>query len=155
MVGVYDFEALARGADFLTIMSYDDPNSKGPVASLGWTKQVIEHALQFIPPEKISLGLGLYYWKWNDSNKKLVEIGGYSGIQNVFNKYNYTIGYNNEHEAPFIKYRIKKVPYTLWYENSKSVAKKIEIVQEYGLAGISAWAFGLEVPSVHTIIKKN
>lgn len=154
MVGVYDFAELARGADFLTIMSYDDPHSKGPVASLPWTKQVIDHALQFVPPEKISLGLGLYYWKWNNKNEKLVEIGGYAGIKNVYDKYNYVQGYSEEYESPFIKYTIKKVPYTLWYENGKSVAKKLDLVKEYGLAGVSAWALGLEVPSVHPVIKK-
>ena len=154
MVGVYDYAALSRGADFLTIMSYDDPYSKGLVASLPWTKQVLEHALQFVPPEKISLGLGFYYWKWNDTTTKLVEIGGYSGMKNVFNRYYYTFGYSNEHDAPFIKYKVKKIPYTLWYENGKSVAKKIELINNYGLAGFSAWALGLEVPSVQAIIKK-
>lgn len=154
MVGVYDFAALARGADFLTIMSYDDPNSKGPVASLPWTKQVLDYTLQFVPPEKISLGLGLYYWKWNDKTTKLVEIGGYSGIKNVFNKYYYTSGYSEENEAPFIKYKIKKIPYTLWYENGKSIGKKLELINNYGLAGFSAWALGLEVPSVQDLFKK-
>ncbi|MDO8523372.1 MAG: glycosyl hydrolase family 18 protein [bacterium] len=152
MVGVYDYSALAKNADFLTIMSYDDPNSKGPVASLPWTKQVLDYTLQFVSPEKISLGLGLYYWKWNDTKEKLVEIGGYAGMNNVFNKYNYIIGYNKEHEAPFVKYTIKKTPYTLWYENAKSVGKKLDLIKQYGLAGFSAWALGLEVPGIHTII---
>lgn len=154
MVGVYDYASLAASSAFLSIMSYDDPNSKGPVAGLPWIKKVLEYASRFVPPEKISLGLPLYYWKWNDSKEKLVEIGGYSGMQNVFNRYNYTIGYSKENEAPFIKYKVRKTPYTLWYENSKSVGKKIELIKQYGLAGFSAWALGLEVPSIHTIMKK-
>ncbi len=153
MVGVYDYAELARGADFLSIMSYDDPNSKGPVAGLPWTKNVLDYAIRYIPPQKISLGIPLYYWKWSDKKEKLVEIGGYSGIKNVFNKYYYTIGYSTEHDAPFIKYKVKSVPYTLWYENGKSVTKKLELIKEYGLAGFSAWALGLEVPSIHTAIK--
>lgn len=153
MVGVYDYGELARGADFLSIMSYDDPNSKGPVAGLPWMRDVLDHAMLEVPPEKISLGIPFYYWKWNDKSDKLVEIGGYTGIKNVLSRYNNTYGYSAEHEAPYLKYKVKNIPYTLWYENGKSIAKKIELIKEYGLAGFSAWALGLEVPSVHAAIK--
>src|SRR5207247_896471 len=50
--GVYDFKKLGEFSDFVTIMAYDQHASgttPGPIASLPWDKQVIQHALQFIP----------------------------------------------------------------------------------------------------------
>ena len=150
VVGAYDYPALASSTDFVSVMSYDDPTSKGPVAGFSWLKQVIDYSLKTIPASKLSLGIPLYYWKWNDKTGKLVDIGGYAGIQNVLKRKGSVADYSSAEQAPFIKYKVKKVPYTLWYENSQSVAQKIGLISQNGLLGFSAWTLGLEVPSVYS-----
>jgi spore germination protein YaaH len=154
VVGVYDYAALGASTDFMSVMSYDDPESKGPIARYSWVKKVIEHSLQFIPKEKLSLGIPLYMWRWDDTREKIVGIGGYKNIANVRKKYKIASGYNALEQAPFIRYSIGKNHYTIWYENAKSIAKKIELISEYGLHGFSAWALGLETPDIHRAVKK-
>ena len=153
VIGVYDYGALASSTDFVSVMSYDDPGSKGPVARYPWLKQVIQYSLQSIPANKLSLGIPFYYWKWNDNTQKLVDIGGNSGIQTALKKKGAFTGFSTLDQVPFIEYFVKKVPYTVWYENGESIQKKLDLVDQYGLQGFSAWALGLETASVFNAIK--
>ncbi len=154
VIGVYDYRALGSSVDFLSIMSYDDPDSKGPIARYAWLKRVLDFTLTLVPKEKVSLGLGLYYWQWNEAGKR-VGIGGQKGIGEVFDKYQVTQTYSLEHEAPYLKYQKSGKNYTIWFENKRSVAKKLELMNNLGLRGFSVWALGLEVPSVYQVIRKN
>lgn len=155
LIGVYDYTALAASSDFLTIMSYDDPDSKGPVAPFPWYEEVFTYAVAHIPNNKISLGIPLYYWQWNDTTGKLVNIGGNDGITTALSKHpNATIAYDAVQNVPAIRYSVSGVPYTLWYENAKSVAAKVALVKENHLYGISAWTLGLELPSVYGSLKE-
>ncbi len=154
LIGAYDYDALAAQADFISVMSYDDPESTGPVVEYSWLLRVLEYARLHIPANKISLGIPLYYWKWNDLTGKLVEIGGNEGIDNVFKKYPVSVYYDPTYHAPSLFYRINGVPYTIWYENARSVAEKIALVKKYKLGGVSLWALGLELPSIYGSIKE-
>jgi spore germination protein YaaH len=154
IIGVYDYARLASSTDFISLMSYDDPNSSGPIAGYDWLNQVIAFSLTKIPPEKISLGLGLYYWQWRDLDSKRTGIGGVEGIDNVLAKYKATFNYDTKEQAPYFHYWSKDGKgYTIWYENAKSIAQKIKLIKENKLRGFSAWALGLELPSIYSVMK--
>ncbi len=154
IIGVYDYARLASSTDFISLMSYDDPYSKGPVTGYVWLTKVVAFSLTKIPPEKISLGLGLYYWQWRDLDGKRTGIGGNEGIENVFKKYKVTFGYDTTEQAPYFHYWSRDGKgYTIWYENAKSVAKKIALIKQNKLRGFSAWALGLERWSVYDSMK--
>ncbi|MDD4989233.1 MAG: glycosyl hydrolase family 18 protein [Candidatus Pacebacteria bacterium] len=152
LIGVYDYSALASHTDFLTIMTYDDPDSEGPIARYSWLKKVMDYTLTLVPKEKVSMGVALYYWLWNDATGKIVEIGGNGGIQEALKKHTVTSGYSTLEQAPYFKYTSKKKHYTLWYESGRSIQAKLDLMKSYGLAGFSAWALGLEVPSVKKVL---
>jgi len=154
IIGVYDYSRLSFGSDFISIMSYDDPNSIGPVTGYTWLKKVIDFSLTKIQPEKISLGLAFYYWQWRDIDGKRTGIGGNEGIQNVLNKYKVTFHFDQGEQAPYFHYWAKDGKgYTIWYENAKSIGKKIALLKKYKLKGFSAWALGLELASVYSAMK--
>lgn len=154
-IGVYDYASLAENSDFISLMSYDDPESTGPVARYLWLKRVLDYSLKYIPNEKISLGIPLYYWQWNNATGARVGIGGRQGIYNVFSKYKVSVNYNTNMEAAYLTYWNKAKQYTIWYENAKSVTKKIKLIKQYRLHGFSAWALGLELPSIFNVVKNN
>lgn len=154
LIGVYNYLELGKNVDFLSIMSYDDPYSRGPIAGYEWLKSVIAYTLSVVPKEKVSLGVGLYYWQWNVVTGKRVGIGGNTGIQTVFKKHYVSQVYSKLEQAPYLSYRTKGVDYIIWFENWQSVQNKISLVKQNGFRGFSAWALGLEVPSVWTAIRK-
>ncbi len=154
LIGVYDYQALGRSADFVSIMSYDDPESTGPVTRYAWLADVLQYSMTKIPKNKISLGIGLYYWQWNDTSGARVGIGGYQGIITAEKRHYVTWGYATALQSAFMRWRSRGSTYTLWYENSRSVGMKVSLIKKYGLNGFSAWALGLEVPSVYQAIKQ-
>lgn len=154
LIGVYDYSALASATDFISVMSYDDPESKGPIARYSWIIKVIEYAKTKVSPNKISLGIPLYYWKWDDKTKKLVGIGGSEGLEIAKQKYKVSIGYSAIEKAPYMKYTQNKKSYTIWFENAESIKEKLKLIAHYDLLGFSAWALGQEMPIVHNAIKQ-
>lgn len=154
-IGVYDYATLAAAADFISVMSYDDPESTGPVVEYAWLKRVLDYSLKLIPNEKLSLGIPLYYWQWNNETGARIGIGGRQGIYNVFSKHKVLTYYNTDLEAAYLTYWQKAKQYTIWYENAQSAAKKIELIKQYNLHGFSAWALGLELPSIFNVVRNN
>jgi len=152
IIGVYDYKALGENSDFVSIMSYDDPNSDGPVAGYDWLNKVIDFSVSKIASEKVSLGLGLYYWQWRHIDGKRVGIGGNEGLQTVLSKYKYSSYFSDEEQAPYVDYWKAGTGYRIWYENAKSVKAKIALIKEHKLCGFSAWALGLELNSVYNVI---
>lgn len=153
-IGVYDYASLAKNTDFISLMSYDDPESTGPVVEYLWLKRVLDYSLKHIPNEKLSMGIPLYYWHWNNTTGARLGSGGRQGIYNVFAKYNVSVNYDKKTEAAFLTYYKQSKQYTIWYENAASLKKKIELMASYKLHGFSAWALGLELPSIYSVIRK-
>lgn len=153
ILGVYDYTTLASSTDFVSIMSYDDPISSGPVARYSWLEHVLSYSTEHIPKDKISLGIPLYYWQWEDVSGKRIGIGGRAGIEHVFKKHKVAVHYSAREQAPYLKYMSRKKNYTIWYENSRSIAKKISLIKKNNLRGFSAWALGLETASVYNAIR--
>jgi spore germination protein YaaH len=113
---------------------------------------VITHCLRLIPPEKISIGLPFYYWRWDDAAMKRVGIGGNAQFQNLVKDYKLKFGYDADEQAPYFHFWEKGKSYTGWYENAKSIGYKISLLKKYNLRGFSAWALGLEHPTVFNVI---
>lgn len=153
LIGVYDYAFLGANTDFVSIMSYDDPGSKGPIARDAWLKKVIAYSMLHIPKEKISLGVALYYWVWDNSREKIVGIGGYKHMAELMKKRKMTYGYSPLDKVPYLSYFLNNKHHTMWYENGRSLSEKISTIKKLGLHGFSAWALGQEVPSIHSSLK--
>lgn len=153
IIGAYDYTRLAKSTDFISIMSYDDPFSLGPVTGWVWLNKVLTFSLTKIPKEKISLGLGLYYWRWDDAAMKRVGIGGNKNLTNLMKDYKIKFGYSDEERTAYFHFWEKGRSYTGWYENAKSVTQKVNLIKDNNLRGFSVWALGLELPSVYTVMK--
>lgn len=153
VIGVYDYEALGKATDIVSIMSYDDPHSDGPVAGLPFQKKVLDFALTKMPKEKISLGVPFYWWKWDDGRGKIVDIGGYQRVKELFEEGKYlSYGFSATEKVPWVKYEREGKPYTLWYENLTSFKEKIALARQYGVQGFSAWVLGLEDPRIYSVL---
>lgn len=156
VIGAYDYKELGKSSDFLSIMSYDQADSDGPVASLPWVKKVIRFAIGQVPPSKLSLGIPFYFWKWDAKTGKMVDIGGYGRIAELSKNDKQVVkwGWDPEHQVPFVDYFKNQKKYTAWYENSKSFSRKVDLAMLYKLHGFSAWTLGLEDPKIYPYLKE-
>ena len=156
--GVYDYAAIAKSADFISLMSYDQPASPGPVSSLPWFKQVIAFALKDIPKSKLSIGLPTYGWQWNtDTNKRIGSIS-YTKVADLLASKKYIAkGYDTSAGEAWITYQTTTggvtTHYKIWYENAQSLKTKLAIAKADHVRGVSVWVMGMEDPAMWNLFK--
>lgn len=139
--GAYDYKELAKNSDFLSLMTYDEPYSVGPVASLPYVNRTLDYILTQAPAEKLSLGVPLYCWHWQNGNRigsTTYELAAkhYKKGKNKSKTYDVVLG------AEAYRFTKDDVENVIWCDSVKGVEAKKEIVKEKGLRGFSLWALG-------------
>lgn len=146
--GVYDYKRIAKSSDFISLMTYDDPNSKGPVASKEFVNKCLVYIKDKVPADKLSLGIPLYYWKWDMESSKRMGSGMYKSIMTMMANFKHTLGFDNELGAAWLSYFFNDKNYAVWFENKQSFEQKLKITKDNKLRGFSAWVLGGEDPAI-------
>lgn len=142
--GAYDYAALAPLVDRIVIMTYDkhwSTGPAGPIAPINWVEENIQYALEYIPAEKIILGVANYGYDWT---------GGYGQdlsskeALNLANKKGAEIKWHDIYQTPYFYYWENERKHEVWFENSNSLAFKLDLVNKYHLKGIGIWRLGNE-----------
>lgn len=152
----YDFKKIAEHTDFISLMSYDDPYSIGPVASIPFTQKILDYMTTQIPSEKISVGIPMYCWKWDDSINMKVQSLTHNLTAKEYKKgKNKSKGYDEDLGAQWFKYTLKGSEYTTWCESEESIASKLGVIEKNKFRGFSAWALGQEPTWLWKALKKS
>lgn len=141
----YDYQKLAENSDFLSLMTYDDPNSLGPTASILYVRYILDYMVKIVPRDKISLGIPLYCWKWTGGVKTRSTTYDIS-MEEYDEGINASKGYDSILGNEWIKWTNKDngKEYIAWCDGYKGLKEKISLIREYDLRGFSAWAIGQE-----------
>jgi spore germination protein YaaH len=153
--GAYDYARIAKAVDFISLMTYDDPNSVGPVASIPFINGVLAYVKDKIPPEKLSLGIPLYYWKWNADTNKKIGAGLFDNVLAIVNNFNHILNFDQNLGVSCLSYSYSQNNYKIWFEDKDSVQAKLNIIKDNNFRGFSAWILGGEDPAIWTILDKS
>jgi len=151
--GAYDFAALAKAADFLSFMTYDEHNgvtSAGAVSGTPWMRQALEFSMQGVPPEKATLGLPTYYHDWTGVGR--LTSSSYDDAMILAQRYGATPAFDAVEEEMHFGYDVYGVHHELWIQSTDTLRRKLPLMYEYGLKGISVWRLGFEDPSFWNLI---
>lgn len=138
-------------------MAYDQPNSPGPVATIGWSKKVLDYAVKNIPANKISFGIPVYGWAYRGTEKKHFTMVDYSFTYTKLTDFkkndlkNMTTGAGISKSwgnISWVSYNLKGKNYTIWYEDKASFQSKYNQLKVAGVRGYSAWVLGDEDPKI-------
>lgn len=152
----YDFKQIAKHSDFLSLMSYDDPYSVGPVASVPYVEKILDYMKTQVPAEKISLGIPLYCWKWNsETNTRVGSLTHKLALKEYSKGKDKKKGYDENLEAQWYRYTIKGTQYTTWCESEESITAKLKLIEENKFRGFSAWAIGQEPTWLWKVLKES
>lgn len=165
--GSYDYAGLAKYADYLLIMAYDEHyegGSSGPVASLGFVEKSIKYALTKTTPDKLVIGVPFYGRVWSVDNNKIIGKGAsIETINKIIRNCDSVVTYDESAQAVKAEFRIKKGDanysigggyvlkpgnYVAWFENDRSYQSKLKLVSKYNLKGAGAWSLGQEDSSI-------
>ncbi|MBT2757657.1 glycoside hydrolase family 18 [Mesobacillus foraminis] len=146
----FDYEKLGQYSDGLMIMTYDEHNPRtkpGSTASVDWTEATIRYALkQEVPPSKILLGIAGYGWDWDTTEGK-AKYSSYEEVMAQKTKYKAKVQWDSRSQTPHFSYEDEKHhSHEVWFENSRSLGVKLNLVEKYDLRGIGIWRLGLEDP---------
>jgi len=154
--GVFDYARIAKAVDFISLMTYDDPNSVGPVASLPFINGVLSYVKDKIPAEKLSLGIPLYYWGWSaEPVKKITASGTYSRLLGIMSNFSHNLGFDSALGASWLTYFYQNKQYKIWYQDGQSFEGKLDIIEQNNFRGFSAWVMGIEDPKIWSALDKS
>lgn len=146
----YDYQGIGQVADQIVIMTYDENwGGNGPVASLPWVTRVVQYAVSQIPRQKILLGIATYGYD-SPGNKSY----GMKYIKNtILPSWGGQSLWNDQYNEPYYTYWYNGTQHTIWYEDERSNAYKLNLVNQYNLAGIGIWRLGYEDQSFWNMVK--
>ncbi|MGE5403368.1 MAG: glycosyl hydrolase family 18 protein [Candidatus Saccharibacteria bacterium] len=143
--GAFDYAAIAPNVDQLLLMTYDEHypgGSPGAIASIGWVTDVVKYASTVVPKQKILLGVAAYGYDWSKNGTKARSI---QDCMDIATERGATIVWDDASQSPYFLYWDDYgVKHTVWFENSYSLAFKLNLVNAQGLGGIGIWRLGLE-----------
>jgi len=151
----YDYEQLAKYADKIMLMTYDNHgvwSSTGPIADVKWVEKNLKYALQFIPKSKVYLGIAGYGYDWSNNGVEALE---YAPAMNLVQRFNASIKWDEQSKSPYFSYTGSDgVNHQVWYENAASLKYKLDLVTKYDIAGVALWKLGGEDPQYWPILKE-
>ncbi len=161
--GAYDLKALAKSADLICLMTYDQNTPytpPGPVSGYPWVLENLQYALAVVPKDKLSLGIPLYGFHWfarapkdgkNVPNPGAEYIGTPAALQ-LAHAYNGKIQWDpDDKSAWFYFYRGENREW-VFYTDSRTFAARYDLVKQDGLQGFCSWVLGEEDPSIWNLL---
>lgn len=142
----FDRNTIANVADYIVFMAYDQygtsSNKAGTTAGYNWVEANIKKFLgqEDVDPEKIILGIPLYMrlWEEDDDGTAKPEVVNMKDMFDVLPE-NQVAKLDEELKQYYVEYEEDGKTYKMWVENEKSVGEKINLANQYNLAGIAFW----------------
>jgi len=146
----YDFRAIGRVVDFMTLMTYDHHGSAsppGPVAGYDWVKAALDYAVPRVPRAKLLLGVPFYGREWvaSDQNNTSRSLA-FQDARDQMERAKVEVQWHERWRTPWFQYRDASGLHTAWYEDSGSLNEKLQLMRQYRLRGFAAWRLGVEDP---------
>ena len=146
----FDYRALARVADFLTLMAYDQHTPltpAGPVAGYDWVTAALEYTVRRVPPSKLLLGIPFYGREWTETaGNTTCRSLAYKDLQHFVEDPASVRYWDDLFRTTWFQLREGSTVRTAWFDDARSLREKLQLVQQYHLRGYAAWRLGVEDP---------
>ena len=160
--GGYDLKALAQSADLICLMTYDQ-NTRwtmpGPVAGYQWILQNLDYALQFVPKEKLSLGIPLYGYHWfaGDPGKEekpnpTAEYIGQPQVDGYVAAYHPHVEWDSDDRVAWFYFYRDDYREWVFYTDKRGFQERLNLVHNRGLQGFCSWVLGSEDPGIWSLL---
>jgi spore germination protein YaaH len=151
----HDYRALGEAADAVVVMAYDhswSTSAAGPIAPAPWVEEVMRFTVSQIPPEKVRLGVAAHGYDW--LGRQGTDLMWADAVA-LAEQHRATVRWDEGTQSPWFSYRdAAGRERTVWFENARSLAAKVEIAERSGVRAVRLWRLGGEDPEVWRILSQ-
>ncbi len=157
--GAFDYAALAPSLDLALFMAYDyhyaggDP---GPVAPIGWVRDVTTFAVKTFGASKVLLGIPLYGYDWNITSGGVAKAVTYPQALERSKRDGATRSIDLASQSEVVRYKESNGDqHEVWFESAATFDAKFALVRQAGAAGFGLWRIGQEDGGVWDVMKRS
>lgn len=122
-------------------------------------RRVVEYGVTAIPPEKIFLGMPNYGYDWRLPFVARETVArSLSNVEAVAlaKEQNAEILFDEVAQAPYFNYFVREngraVEHVVWFEDARSVAAMLGLVEEFNLRGFAVWNLMRYFPQLWLVV---
>lgn len=145
----HDYPGMGEAADGVILMTYEWGYSRGEpqaVAPIDKVRRVVEYAVSVIPREKIFLGTPNYGYDWRlpfvMGETVARSLSNAEAVNQAWEK-NALISFDETAQSPTYRYydreNSRPVEHVVWFEDARSVAATMALIDEFALRGFFVW----------------
>lgn len=161
----YNREEQAHYADYIITMAYDEHyvgSEAGSVSSLPYVTAASKNVLKEIPAKQSIIALPFYtrLWELTPKGKSKTKYTtksqaiGMDQAENLAKVNGATPTWDANLGQDYVEYEQGGKKYQIWFENAKSLEKKMKVVNKYKAAGMAFWKLGFENEAAWNMVIK-
>lgn len=140
----HDYAFHGSTVDYTVVMTYEWGYLYGPpmaVAPFTEVKRVLSYAVSEIPSEKILMGMPNYGYDWTlpFEEGRPARVLTINGAERLAYEMGSEIKFSSTARAPFFEYEQNGTEHIVWFENARSTADRLSLINDFGLGGVSYW----------------
>ena len=158
----YDRHTIGKVADYIVFMAYDQNGSTSPkegtTAGHDWIEVNLQKFVgtqEEIDSEKIILGIPFYtrVWYTNSSGELASQAVNIKDLDDIIPS-SASKTWDDDLKQYVTEYTRNGTTYKVWIEDEKSIEAKLDLIEEYNLAGAAYWQKGGEPDSIWSMISE-
>lgn len=155
----YDRAEQGVVADYVIIMGYDEhyagSDEAGSVASINFVEKGIENTVAEVPAEKVINGIPFYTRIWKSGPEGLSSEAVTMGMAQEFvENHSIAVRWDETTCQNYGEVQEGDTLYQVWLEDADSIRVKLNIMQNYDIAGVAEWRLGHESENVWDVIEE-
>jgi cellulose synthase/poly-beta-1,6-N-acetylglucosamine synthase-like glycosyltransferase/peptidoglycan/xylan/chitin deacetylase (PgdA/CDA1 family) len=135
----YDLAGISQNTDLVNVMTYNqhDPSgSAGPIGEPSWIKASLANVYQYIPKNKLQLGIAGYGYLWGPSVAKYTNTVTPSQARLIVKRDHGVARYDSVAAEWTAKLPDGSV---LWWNDARSIAARAALAKSLGVEGAALW----------------
>ena len=155
----YDRNVIGNVADYIIFMAYDQygvsSTKSGTTAGYNWVELNINKFLgqEGVEADKIILGIPFYTRLWVERNGNILsrDTVTVNAIDNVLPS-NVEKQWDEDLKQYYLEYTQNGSTYKMWIEDEESIAAKLDLINQYNLAGAAFWEKDMESSNIWDLV---
>ena len=147
--GIQDFEKLQDHMDGANLATYGWGYANGQpmaVSPLPQVREALDDATKKMPADALTLGLSQYGYEWSlpfSEGTDRARSLDYASAMTLAQQKRAAVDYDAVQGAPYLRWFEREAgkarEHVAYFEDARSMAEKLALIEEYGLGGITLW----------------